>query len=71
MIRILEVAWLVITITTAVVAIVQLIQDGIQSALWMFLVTIAAFTMFLVRRKQRIRIDQQAQQQQDEVTRYH
>lgn len=71
MIRILEIAWLVLTITTAVVAIVQFFEDGIQSALWMFLVSGAAFTMYLIRRKQRIRIYEQQQQQQDETTRYH
>ena len=71
MIKILEIAWLVLTILTAVIAAVQLVQDGIQSAVWMFVVSCAAFTMYMVRKKQRIRIDQQQQQHQDETTRYH
>jgi membrane protein implicated in regulation of membrane protease activity len=72
MIRILEIAWLVITLITAVVAAVQLVQDGIQSALWMFIVSAVAFFMYMIRRKQRIRIDEQQQQrQQDEAARYH
>ena len=72
MIRILEVAWFVITLITAIVAGVQLVQDGIQSAVWMFVVSAVAFTMYLVRKKQRIRMEEQTQQQrQDETTRYH
>jgi membrane protein implicated in regulation of membrane protease activity len=71
MIKILEIAWLVITIITFVVAAVQLVEDGIQSALWMFIVSSVAFAMFLIRRKQRIRMDRQEENQQDETTRYH
>jgi hypothetical protein len=71
MIKILEIAWLVITLITALVAIVQLFQDGIQSALWMFIVSAVAFAMYMIRRKQRIRIELQQQQQQQETARYH
>lgn len=72
MIRILEICWLIITIVTAVVAAFQLFEDGVQSALWMFIVSAIAFTMYMVRRKQRIRMNEQLRQQQhDEAARYH
>ncbi len=72
MIRILEIAWLVITLITAGTAVYQLIEEGVQSALWMFIVSAVAFAMYLIRKKQRIGIArQQQQQQQDETARYH
>jgi len=72
MIRILEIAWLVITVVTTAVAAWQLINEGIQSALWMFIVSAVAFLMYMIRRKQRIRMERQLQQQrQDEAGRYH
>jgi len=71
MIRILEIAWLVITLVTAVVAVVRLFQDGIETALGMFIVSAVAFSMFMIRRKQRIRMGEQMEKQQDEATRYH
>jgi membrane protein implicated in regulation of membrane protease activity len=71
MIRILEIAWLIITIITAGTAGWQLFDEGIQSALWMFVISAVAFAMYLVRRKQRISIYNQEQHQQDDATRYH
>lgn len=71
MIRILEIAWLVITLITSATASWQLFDEGVQSALWMFIVSAVAFLMYMIRRKQRIRIENQAQQQQDEAARYH
>ncbi|MCX6291410.1 MAG: hypothetical protein NT126_06550 [Bacteroidetes bacterium] len=72
MIRILEIAWLVITLILGLVAGWQVYDEGIQSAIWMFIMAAIAFGMFMVRRKQRIRFDEQMhQQQQDEATRYH
>ncbi len=72
MIRILEVAWLVITLVTAATAVWQFFDEGIQSATWMLVVSAAAFAMYMVRKKQRIRNDlQQQEQQQEETARYH
>ena len=72
MIRILEIAWLVITVITAATAVWQFFAEGIQSAMWMLVVSAVACGMYLVRKKQRIRNDlQQEQQQQEETARYH
>jgi len=72
MIRILEVAWLVITLVTAATAVWQFFDEGIQSALWMLVVSAVAFAMYMIRKKQRIRNDLQHQQhQQEEAARYH
>ncbi len=72
MIRILEIAWLIITLVTMATASWQLVDEGFQSALWMFIVSVVAFLMFMIRRKQRIRMRRQLeQQQQDETARYH
>ena len=72
MIRILEVAWLVITLITAATAVWQFFDEGIQSAMWMMVVSAVAFAMYMVRKKQRIRNElQQQEQQQEETARYH
>lgn len=72
MIRILEIAWLVITLITTATASWQLFDEGIQSALWMFIVSAVAFLMYIIRRKQRIRMENQIRSQhQDEAARYH
>ena len=72
MIRILEIAWLVITLITSATAVWQLFDEGVQSAVWMFIVSAVAFLMYMIRRKQRIRMETQIRrQQQDEAARYH
>jgi hypothetical protein len=72
MIRILEIAWLVITIITTATACWQLVAEGIQSATWMFIVSAVSFLMYMIRRKQRIRMEQQLnRRQQEEAARYH
>ena len=71
MIRILEIAWLIITLITTATACYQLFDEGIQSALWMFIVSAVAFLMYVIRRKQRIRMGKQLPQQHDEAARYH
>jgi hypothetical protein len=72
MIKILEVAWLIITIVTLTTALWQFFDEGIQSAIWMLVVSAVAFAMYMIRKKQRIRNDMQQQQQhQEEAARYH
>ena len=55
MLRTLEIAWLCITLTSIGIAIFQFFQEGWQSALWMLFVTLIAFIMYTIRRKQRIK----------------
>jgi len=72
MIRILEIAWLTITILLAGTAVWQLFEEGVQSGIWMFVFSAIAFGMYLIRKKQRIGMQQQQEQrQQDEAARYH
>ncbi|REJ85296.1 MAG: hypothetical protein DWQ44_01185 [Bacteroidetes bacterium] len=58
MIRILEIAWLVIALITAIIAVYQFFAEGWQSCLWMFGVTMVALIMYMVRHKQRIRMEE-------------
>jgi len=72
MIRILEIAWLIITLVTVAIASWQLFDEGIQSAMWMFIVSAVAFAMYMIRKKQRIRMGRPFEpQEQDEAARYH
>lgn len=55
MLRTLEIAWLCITLASIGIAIFQFFQEGWQSAMWMLFVTLIAFIMYTIRRKQRIK----------------
>lgn len=57
MIRTLELAWLGIAILSVVLAVIQLIVDGWEPALWMLMVAAIATGMYKVRRKQRIKYE--------------
>jgi Ca2+/Na+ antiporter len=66
MLRTLEIAWLCITILSIGIAIFQFFREGWQSALWMLFVTLVAFLMYTIRKKQRIKYDSK-----DEKELYH
>jgi fatty acid desaturase len=61
MIRILEIAWLIIAIGTAVIAVYQFIAEGWQSAIWMLMVTLVSMVMYTIRHRQRIRFEKHDQ----------
>jgi hypothetical protein len=69
MLRILEIAWLCVAIATFCAALFQFFT-GEES--WWFLLTGTAIAtaMFMVRRKQRMKMDEYSRKQQD-AARYH
>ena len=72
MIRILEIAWLVITMLTVGIVVYQLFDEGPQAAIFWLIVSLIAFTMYMVRRRQRIRMEDKIREhQQEEAARYH
>lgn len=66
MLRTLEIAWLCITILSIGIAVFQFFREGWQSALWMLFVTLVAFLMYTIRKKQRIKYESK-----DEKELYH
>ncbi|MFM8433092.1 MAG: hypothetical protein ACKOA1_09870 [Bacteroidota bacterium] len=57
MIRILEMAWLAIAILSGAISAFQFFVDGWQSALWMIFITAVAAVMYIIRRRQRIAME--------------
>ena len=55
MLRVLEIAWLSITIICFAGIIYKLFNEGWEEAIWLTLVSVFTFVMFIVRRRQRIR----------------
>lgn len=66
MIRILELAWLGISLISGALSVFQFVTDGWEPALWMLMVTGIAVIMYRVRRKQRIKYEPK-----DETGLYH
>jgi hypothetical protein len=66
MLRTLEIAWLCITIISIGIAVFQFIREGWESALWMLFVTLIAFIMYNIRKRQRVRFERK-----DEKELYH
>lgn len=61
MIRVLEIAWLVIGLISAGVALFQFFTDGWQAAVWMLFVMSVSFIMYSIRRRQRIRMSRDSE----------
>jgi LPXTG-motif cell wall-anchored protein len=69
MLRILEIAWLCVAIATFCAALFQFFTG--EESWWFLLIgTAIASAMFMVRRKQRMKMDDYARKQQD-TARYH
>jgi hypothetical protein len=69
MLRILEIAWLCVAIATFCAAMFQLFTD--EESWWFLLIgTAIATAMYMVRRKQRMKMDDYSRKQQD-TARYH
>ena len=69
MLRILEMSWLIISVSTGMISAYQFFTDGWQSAIWMLAITGVALLMYTVRKKQRIRMEQY--QKEKEAKQYH
>jgi hypothetical protein len=59
-IRILEVAWLLIAIGGAVLGAYKFINEGWDEAIYFFVFTLVAAIFYYIRRRQRIRMQQEA-----------
>lgn len=57
MLRVLELSWLVIVILGASLGTFKLLTENITTALWFFIFTAVATIFWLIRRKQRIRME--------------
>jgi hypothetical protein len=57
MLRTLEIAWLCITLISLAGTVYKLFNEGWEDAVWLSFVTLVAFVMFTIRRKQRIRYE--------------
>ncbi len=59
MIRMLEISWLLLAITALVFSSYKLIAEGFSEAAFYIIVMAVSFTMYLIRRKQRMRINKE------------
>lgn len=57
MLRVLELSWLVIVLMGAGLGTFKLVTENLTSAIWFYLFTMVALVFFVVRRRQRIRLE--------------
>ncbi|MBP7166458.1 MAG: hypothetical protein KBB64_02210 [Bacteroidia bacterium] len=57
MLRVLELSWLVIVLLGASLGTFKLVTETLTSAIWFYLFTTVALIFFIIRRKQRIRME--------------
>ena len=57
MLRVLELSWLIIVILGASLGVYKMVTENLTSAIWFFLFTIVAMLFWMIRRKQRIRME--------------
>ncbi|MFN8153901.1 MAG: hypothetical protein U0Y08_06390 [Bacteroidia bacterium] len=57
MLRVLELSWLVIVLLGAGLGTFKLVTENLTSAIWFYLFTLVALVFFMVRRRQRIRLE--------------
>lgn len=61
MLRVLEIAWLVIAIGSLVFGAWKTADEGFSEGVWFFIFTLIAAIMYTIRRRQRISFDRQKQ----------
>ncbi|MGI8892931.1 MAG: hypothetical protein ACR2GN_05665 [Bacteroidia bacterium] len=59
MLRILEMAWLIIAIGSLIFGIWKTMEEGLSESVWFFIFTLIAAIMYTIRRRQRISFDKQ------------
>ena len=60
MIRMLEISWLLLTLVAFSLGTYKLIADGFSEAVFYIIVMGVSFSMYLIRRKQRVRMNKEA-----------
>ena len=59
MIRMLEISWLMLGITALIFSGYKLFADGFSESVFYIIVMAVSFAMYLIRRKQRMRINKE------------
>ena len=60
MIRILEVSWLVLGIIALALGVYKIFADGFSEAVFYAVVMMVSMGMFVIRRKQRMKVDKES-----------
>ena len=60
MIRMLEISWLLLSLVALALSSYKLIADGFSEAVFYIIVMGISFAMYLIRRKQRVRMNKEA-----------
>lgn len=60
MIRMLEISWLLLALVALALSGYKLIADGFSEAVFYIIVMGVSFSMYLIRRKQRVRMNKEA-----------
>jgi hypothetical protein len=56
----LEISWLLLTLVALIISGYKLIADGFSEAVFYIIVMGVSFSMYLIRRKQRVRMNKEA-----------
>ena len=59
MLRILEISWLLILLLSVVFGVYRWWLDGFDSALWLFIFTFISSIFYVIRRRQRIAMERE------------
>ena len=60
MIRMLEISWLLLALVALALSGYKIIADGFSEAVFYIIVMAVSFSMYLLRRKQRVRMNKEA-----------
>ncbi len=67
MLRVLEIAWLIIAIGSLIFGAWKTAEDGFNEGVWFFIFTLIAAIMYTIRRRQRISFTRQKEKGVDEL----
>ena len=59
MLRILEISWLLILLVSVVFGMYRWYTEGFECAIWLFIFTFISGIFYVIRRKQRIAMEQE------------
>src|SRR5438552_726482 len=68
--RTLEIAWLCVAIFTFCTAMYKFLSEGISEGLFMLIISVISILLYMMRKKQRIRMQRQ-QSKEDTTVNYH
>jgi hypothetical protein len=62
MLRILELSWLIVVLIGTSFGVYKIFSEGFVDAIYIFIITIIALILYLVRRKERIAMQKQKEE---------